>query len=235
MATGFSGFPSVTGISPASIRTGILGQIQSGLLDIFTVQQPWGIYKDGQPVIEVDSVIDASVRAAAMVSDYRVMPGSFASYNKVTMPRDFSFKLGISGDQKEAFLKWVETNREGATLFDAVFPEKTYKNVTLIECSSIRDVNQGTVSRIIADCRFREVREAPTKYYKDGEEMADTQNAAEPQDLPMSKNNYVDTVVYQAKKTVESVQNTISNVVSKYDTLKAQFGNGLSNPFTASS
>lgn len=218
---GLSGFPNVAGISASSVVTGLLGEAESALWNILSLQPQWGIYKDGEIAIEIDSVLDASARSTAAVSDYRVMPGAFLSYNKVAMPRDFSFTLAVSGDQKEAFLKWVETNQENPTVFDAVFPEKTYQNVTLVECGSIREVRQGTVSRIIADCRFREIRETPVVYYKDGEQKADTSNAEDPQDLPTSGNSYVDTVVYNAKNTAESVMNKVNDVVGKYEKLKS--------------
>ena len=76
---GLSGFPNVAGISASSVVTGLLGEAESALWNILSLQPQWGIYKDGEIEIEIDSFLGASSRSTAAVSDYRVMPGAFSS------------------------------------------------------------------------------------------------------------------------------------------------------------
>ena len=123
--------------------------------------------------------------------------------------------LAVGGDQtrREFFVAWLETQREAATVFDVVTPEKTYKRVTLTEYSVRRTAESGTASRIIAECTFEEIREAVTTYYVAGEDTADTTNASDAADTPTSETGFVQTITYTAKTAMESVTAYVSGAV----------------------
>ena len=215
MATGLNGFPSVSGISASSIATGALGRLESAIWDLLSVSPKWGIYLDNAVAIEVDSVLSVEHRAFAQVPTYRLMSGAFASYNKISMPTGHRIVLAVGGDQtrREFFVAWLETQREAATVFDVVTPEKTFKRVTLTDYSIQRAVQNGTVSRIIAECTFAEIREAVTTYYASGEDSADTTNASDAADTPTSETGFVQTITYTAKTYMESVTAYVSGAV----------------------
>jgi hypothetical protein len=215
MATGLNGFPSVSGISVSSIATGALGRLEAAIWDLLSVSPKWGIYLDNTVAIEVDSVLSVEHRAFAQVPTYRLMSGAFASYNKISMPSGHRIVLAVGGDQtrREFFVAWLETQREAATVFDVVTPEKTYKRVTLTEYSVRRTAESGTASRIIAECTFEEIREALTTYYVAGEDTADTTNASDAADTPTSETGFVQTITYTAKTAMESVTAYVSGVV----------------------
>ena len=216
------GIPKIPNIKLDNIVTSVLGQIEAALWDILSLQPKWGIYSNGLIAVEVDSVIDMGVRGTAHVADYRLMTGAFTSYNKVVMPRGYKLTLAVGGGQieREIFLKWLDDNCQSATVVDVVMPEKVYESVTLTEYNLRREASKGTASRVIAECLFIEIREVPVTYYKDGEEQADTQNAENPADMPMTPTSYVDNVIYNAKNAAESVLNKVTDTVDKLTDLK---------------
>lgn len=215
MATGLNGFPSVSGISASSVEMGVLGRLEAAIWDLLSVSPKWGIYLDNTLAIEVDSVLSVEHRAFAQVPTYRLMSGAFASYNKISMPTGHRIVLAVGGDQmrREFFVAWLETQREATTVFDVVTPEKTFKRVTLTDYSVQRTTQNGTVSRIIAECTFEEIREAGTTYYVAGEDAADTTNASDEADTPTSETGFVQTITYTAKTAIESVTAYVSGTV----------------------
>ena len=216
------GIPKIPNIKLDNIVTSVLGQIEAALWDILSLQPKWGIYSDGDVAVEVDSVVDMGVSGTAHAADYRLMTGAFASYNKVVMPRGYKLTLAVGGGQieREVFLEWLDDNCQSATVFDVVMPEKVYESVTLTEYNLRREASKGTATRVIAECLFIEIRDAPVTYYKDGEEQADTQNAENPADTPTTPTSDVQSVIYNAKSTAESVVNTVTETIDNLTKIK---------------
>lgn len=216
------GIPKIPNIKLDNIVTSVLGHIEAALWDILSLQPKWGIYSDGDVAVEVDSVVDMGVSGTAHAADYRLMTGAFASYNKVVMPRGYKLTLAVGGGQieREVFLEWLDDNCQSATVFDVVMPEKVYESVTLTEYNLRREASKGTATRVIAECLFIEIRDAPVTYYKDGEEQADTQNAENPADTPTTPTSYVQSVIYNAKSTAESVVNTVTETIDNLTKIK---------------
>lgn len=216
MATGLNGLPSVSGISSSSILTGALGRLESAIWDLLSVSPKWGIYSNGTVAVSVDSVLSTEHAATANVPTYRMMGGAFASYNKISMPVSHRLTMAVGGNTtaRETFASWLETNREAATLFDVVTPEKTYKNVTLTDYRVRREAASGTAARIVAECTFLEIRQAVTTWYTAGDDKADTTNASEAADTPTTEIGFVQTVSNTAKTATESVTAYVSSAVS---------------------
>lgn len=211
------GLPRVPGINASAIGTGILGSIQSQFWNYLAEPLTWGIYEQGSDTlaIEVDSVLRLTDENGSDVSTYPIVNGSFASYNKVNRSSDYRITLTKSGNpgQRKSFLDWLAKNKSEPTLFDIVTPETTYKNVTLINFTNRRDVRDGTVTMIMVDCAFQEVRQVPAIYYKEGEGKADTSAAQKPEDTPVKKARYSNPIEYAAK-SVKGLFNNLVDTVS---------------------
>lgn len=220
---GLNGIPKLSGISASSILKGALGQLESAIWDLLSVSPKWGIYQDDEVAVEVDSFMSVEHQAFADVPTYRMMGGAFASYNKISMPIAHRVVMAVGGDQaaREKFIAWLDVQREKPGVFDVVTPEKTFRSVTLTDYNINRSVQNGTAARIVAECTFLEIRDATTTLYTDGDEKADTSNAAQEADKPTEQAGFVQTVAYKAKSAVDSVKNKVSDVVGKYEKLKS--------------
>ena len=53
----------------------------------------WGIYLDGEPVVDADSVVTFDYRQEWTVSDYPLEQGAFQSYDKVQTPFDVAVTI----------------------------------------------------------------------------------------------------------------------------------------------
>lgn len=134
--------------------------------------------QDGENYI--DSVLSLAVRKGSEVSSYRLETGSFANYNKVEKPRMIPIRLIKGGTESERmqFLMWLELESKRTKLYDIAVPELTYKNLTLIDYSIMRETRSGA-TLIIADCMFQEIMQITFQYVQSG-----TNNAKDAADKP---------------------------------------------------
>lgn len=167
-------------ISIKSVRISLLGGLQSALWRIFSLEPEWGVYEAGKSKVafQVDSVVAMAQRKTAIVSDYPVESGSFASYNKVERPREIPIELSKGGteEQRTKFLGWLQTNLRAPTLFDLVMPEQRFVNMTLVDYVIRRDSSSG-VTIIYAECVFAEIRQSEARYFKSTQSPNDTATA----------------------------------------------------------
>ncbi len=147
----------------------------------------------GTPVITPDSVLSLEWHGEERISDYPVMDGSFASFNKVKVPYDLRMvmtcqglnyvqevlqsvtqqidqalgNLGLAFGQpmdRPAFLQQLDAMLDDTKLYDVVTPDKVYKNVNLVSYNHAKKNDDGA-TMIIAELLFREVRETITASY----------------------------------------------------------------------
>lgn len=159
------GVPVLLDGSPGSIQ---VARILSGLADqIRGIFSPWGIYATGTgiPAVKVDSVVEMGLKAGSRVATYMIQDGGFVTYDKVKEPIDVSIRItkGYSTTLRSELLTWLEVNREAVTVYDIVTPEKTYIGYTLMNYTYERKAD-STISLIVADCVFREVRQIEETY-----------------------------------------------------------------------
>jgi len=128
----------------------------------------WGIFKDGESVVDVDSVQSLEYRNDWDISDYPLEKGAFETYNKVPSPFGVKIRLasGSTQDKREAFLSQLTTIAGSMDKYDVMTPERTYTSVN-IEHIDYRRSNQSGVGMIMADVWLLEIREkAKTSFTK---------------------------------------------------------------------
>jgi hypothetical protein len=139
----------------------------------------WGLYLNGQQVIQPDAILDIEVRADWRVSDYPQEQGAFASYNKVAEPwdvrlrfakggaltglpgllgRPISSALGLTGGPDVAGTLQTLTALAGTTtLVDVVTPQQTLTSMTVEHFDYRRNAASG-VSLLTVDVWLRQIR-----------------------------------------------------------------------------
>jgi len=158
--------PNVPGV-PSVLFAGGVGQIISLLTkdaaSLFTggfLQQPWGIYLGGSPVVLADNVVSFDLRKQWSISDFPVEKGAFASYNKVFIPFDgrFRFTAGGSDANKEAFLASIDAIAGDLNLYTIVTPIAIYSSVNVTHYDYSQTATNG-VGLLSVDVWTEEVRE----------------------------------------------------------------------------
>lgn len=149
--------PPVPGVPPLLRPPAPLAQLQGAvntavllaadaqnLLRLFEAPR-WGVFKDGQLVLQPDSVFAFAHRKEARISDYPQELGGFQQYNKVQMPSDTRVRLIKGGTEAEraVFLSAVEKAAESLDLFDVVTPERTYVGTNIIRMDYERTSTDG--------------------------------------------------------------------------------------------
>lgn len=169
------------------------------------VGQLGGIH-GGKPVITPDSVLALEWHGEERISDYPLMDGTFASFNKVKVPFDLRVvmtcqglnyvqtvlqkatqfidqalsNLGLAFGQpmeRSDFLQQLDAMLDTTQLYDVVTPDKVYRNVNLVSYSHAKRNDEGA-TMIIAELLFREVRTAQDAY--SGEIASSSESAASP-------------------------------------------------------
>lgn len=206
------GLPSLPKLSGRGIVNSILAYGQTQLWNWLSLNPSWGIYEAGSSTSEavsVDSVIEVTVSEEADVPDYRIQTGSFASYNKVTGPVEIPLRITKSGSdtERQAFINWLQTAVRSPTVYDVMTRETVYQNVTLKEYSYERTAENG-IDRIVAECHFVEIREAPEQYYDASQGIADTSNSSNADGMPIQMEKKVQTT--DAGTTGSGIQDIFS-------------------------
>jgi hypothetical protein len=139
----------------------LLTQDAIGLLSGSFLQQPWGIYFGGVPVIIADNVVKVQYRQQWSISDFPVEQGAFASYDKVQIPYDarISFTTGGSAANRAATLASVAAVAGDTNLYDVVTPEAVYLSCNIVHYDYSRRSNEG-LGLLKVDIWLLEVREA---------------------------------------------------------------------------
>ncbi len=124
---------------------------------------PWGIYLDGEPVIEFDSTISFDLRQDFPISDYQVEDGGFQSYDKVQLPTDIRVRLATGGSvsARQRFLQSIDAVMNTTDLYDIVTPEIVYTGYNFTHRDFRRNGSEGA-GLISVDLWMTEVRETAT-------------------------------------------------------------------------
>lgn len=122
-------------------------------------QMQWGIYKDGQPVIEAESCVSMDYRKEWVVADYQQEEGAFASYDKVEMPYESRVRFATGGSvlDRQAFLDSIEAIAGDLELYDVVTPERVYESANVTHYDYRRTATQG-MGLLQVDISLLEIR-----------------------------------------------------------------------------
>lgn len=155
--------PGVPGLASYAANAIVL-LFQDVIGFVFGGQQVvWGIFLDGEPVIEFDSMISFDLRQDLPVSDYQVEEGGFQSYNKVQLPTDIRVRLSTGGSisRRQRFLQDIDAVMNTTDLYDIVTPEAVYLNYNFSHRDFRRNGSDGA-GLITVDLWMTEIRETAT-------------------------------------------------------------------------
>lgn len=158
--------PLLNQASQAVATGGLLVADAAAVVNLFFSTAQWGLFADGEPVIEPDSIISVEFKRDWRVVDYPMEKGAFESYNKVTLPFDARVKMtkGGTAAQREAFLEQVEAIAGTTDVYDVVTPEKTYIGTNIVHWDYRREANRG-VGLITVDLWLLEIRQTVVPVY----------------------------------------------------------------------
>ena len=139
----------------------LLTQDAIGLLSGSFLQQQWGIFFGGLPVVIADNVVEVQYRQQWSISDFPVERGAFESYDKVQIPYDarLRFTAGGSLANREAMLASIAAVAADTNLYDVVTPEAVYLSCNFTHYDYSRRSNEG-LGLLSVDIWLIEVREA---------------------------------------------------------------------------
>jgi len=208
------GLPSLPKIAGGkAILNTILSRVQSSLWQLFGLEPVWGIYEAGSSVllaVQKDSVLEMTVSEESSVPDYRIQTGGFATYNKIAQPFEIPIRItkGGSSTERDTLITFLKTAVKQAKVYDILMPECVWANVTLTRYSIERSREKSGDDLIIADCWFREIREAPTQYYNQEQNKADTANTDDADAVPTTMEKKTDPTQTTTKENVQGVFKT---------------------------
>ncbi|WP_267550386.1 phage baseplate protein [Rhizobium rhizogenes] len=158
------GVPSVLFASTVGQVLNFLTQDAIGIFTGLSLQQPWGIYLGGAPVVLADNVVSFDFRKQWAISDYPVEKGAFASYNKVFIPFDgrFRFTAGGSDSNRQALLTSIDAIAGDLNLYTIVTPIAIYPSVNITHYDYTQTATNG-VGLLSVDVWTEEVRETASQ------------------------------------------------------------------------
>lgn len=122
-----------------------------------TAQMPqWGIFKDGQKVINPDSIRSVSPSKEWRLLDYPTEDGSFQTYNKVEMPREVEVEMLQGGSDSDLYeiISTLDQIAGDLNLYDVITPDVTYTNENVERYSYERTGSQLLTIRV----QLRQIR-----------------------------------------------------------------------------
>ena len=165
------GVPQVPRLPGAVVSTGLT--IGSGIITALLgaaaqKQNLWGIYVVGEqtPTIQPDSTLEFSYRQQFDVSDFPVVSGAFASYNKVQRPFEIQLRLSKGGTQhdRSLFLSTIDTMLAAITLYDIHTPEKIYSTCNLDRAEVTRTSAKDAFFLTQVDLYFIQIMQTAPQY-----------------------------------------------------------------------
>ena len=152
------GVPPLTSYSPAASLVFLTADLVLSLVGfLFPVQ--WGIFLNGLPIIDADSVVSFEYKQEWTVSDFPLEQGAFQSYDKVQVPFDVRVRYATGGSQvdRQSFLDSIQAIAGSLLLFDVVTPEAIYNSVNITHWDYRRTSTNG-VGLLVVDIWCVEVR-----------------------------------------------------------------------------
>ena len=118
--------------------------------------------EDGTPIIDFKTLLKAEYKSSGSVVSAPIELNSFASYNKTTEPREYSFTVALQAPNNDfsSAISRLEELKNGTELFSFVTPYLVFNSLTLegystafetytsmmvvdLECKEILQVEQG--------------------------------------------------------------------------------------------
>lgn len=121
----------------------------------------WGVYKNGQLVIQFETFVGIDFRQGYAIADFPLEPNAFESYDKVELPFDarIRFASGGSEEVRQALLDSVAAAAKSLDKYTIVTPEVVYRNVNIQHYDYRRTATNGA-GVIQVELWFLEIREA---------------------------------------------------------------------------
>jgi hypothetical protein len=162
--------PNVPGVPPLSSFSAdnvvlLFEDVVSAILGFLGGPQ-WGIFLDGVPAFDYNSIVDFDFKQDWPISDYQVEDGGFQSYDKVQMPFDVRVRVSSGGSEfeRQSLLTSVLAAANTLDLYDVVTPEQTYPGCNITHVDFKRTATNG-VGMIIIDIWFIEIRVTSTSTF----------------------------------------------------------------------
>lgn len=155
------GVPALPSFS-ASIPVLLIADAIASILSLFA-EVEWGIFLEGNPAMDFNSVQKFEYKQDWPISDYPVQEGAFQSYDKVQLPFDNRLTLtsGSSAAERQQFLADLKIIGNSLKLYDVVTPEAVYASTNVSHIDYRRTATNG-VGMIIADLWLVEIRVSAT-------------------------------------------------------------------------
>jgi hypothetical protein len=156
------GVPAVAFAPGYDVRPTLLTADAPAALAAFLGSTPqWGLFRNGQSVIQADGIAAFDHRREWVVCDYPVEQGAFASFNKVNVPFDVRlvFMAGGSAANRTALLNSITAIASDLNFYDAVMPEKVWRNLNVTHYDFSRTSQRG-VGLLLVALWCREIRQA---------------------------------------------------------------------------
>lgn len=131
----------------------------------------WGLFLNGVPVVEADTVTSFAYKQDWAVADYPVEQGGFESYDKVNTPyrAQIQFVAGGSEANREALLTSIAAIGDDLTLYDAVTPEQVYVGVN-VDGYDYRRTSRNGLGLMVVNVNILEIREEGVTDFKNTKE-----------------------------------------------------------------
>lgn len=178
------GVPQVPRLPGAVVSAGLT--IGSGIITALlggSAQQPslWGVYAVGSqtPALQADSTLEFSFQRQFDVSDFPIVKGAFAAYNKVQRPWEVTLRLSKGGTKQERaqFLNAIETMANSIALYNIHTPEKLYRNGNLDRVGLPRtSANDAFFLKV--DLYFIQIQQTNAQYTNTGVNTSNAQSSA---------------------------------------------------------
>lgn len=138
----FPGVPSLSG-SQTTSPIQLLSSDAIALTGQLTTT--WGLYYNGQPVVQPDSVVSFEYKQDMRIPTYPQEQGAFQSYNKVLMPYDIRLEMskGGSASDRQTFINSIQSALESLNLYSVVVPEITYPAANVVHYEISRTAAKG--------------------------------------------------------------------------------------------
>lgn len=168
--------PNVPGVPPLSSYgpnniTLLIADLVSFLIGSSAPQ--WGIYQDGEPVIDADSTVSFEFKQDFPVSDYPVEDGGFQSYDKVQLPSEIRVRVSSGGSvaNRQALLTSIASVMNTTELYDVLTPEAVYLGYNFTHMDFKRD--QMRAGLLVVDLWLTEIRVTSTATFTNTQQPAE--------------------------------------------------------------
>jgi hypothetical protein len=191
--------PNAPGVPPlSSFATLPLVLLTADVIPpLFAAAPPiWGVFLDGEPVVESDSTISVEFIQDFPITNAPVEQGAFLSYDKVQLPATIRVRVSAGGDDanRANFLTSIDAVMNTTDLYDVVTPEETFMSYNFTHRDWRRTARNG-VGLIQVDLWLTEVRVVATTTFSSSNanqpQGTNLQNTKEPGDSAQVGNGNV--------------------------------------------